>query len=425
MKGMGSLWRASSAMSVEAPPLSRSGSFDLIVIGGGFTGNSAALEAARRGAKVALLEAETFGFGGSGRNVGLVNAGLWLPPDEVRRIMGDTAGHRLLSALAEGPSRVWEVIAREGIDCEATKNGTLHLADSKAGMAELRERFRQGRNLNWPVQLIDAGESARRTGNGSFYGGLLDPRAGTIQPLSYARGLAQAAIRAGATLHEGTRVTRARHEGGQWLVTANGHELRARFLFLATNAYFDGIDLGFQPEIIGVHYFQLATAPMGDTLRETILPGGEGCWDTAMVMTSFRIDQAGRMIIGSLGNSDSFGRRVHLGWARRKLASLFPQLRHLPFEYDWQGRIAMTNDHIPKIVAFGPEAFASFGYSGRGISPGTVFGAQSAIALLEGNPDALPVAPVPSHRERFVGLQEAYYETGATLAHLSDRCTGK
>lgn len=421
MKPNSNLWRASSAVSIGAGPLTQGGTYDLVVIGGGFTGNAAALEAARRGAKVVLLEAETFGHGGSGRNVGLVNAGLWLPPDQVTGLMGEAAGRRLMDRLAAGPAKVWEIIAREGIDCEATPNGTLHLAHSVQGVGNLEDRFRQGRALDWPLQLLDADETARRTGSTAFHGALFDPRAGTIQPLSYARGLAAAAIRAGAVLHEGTKVTQARRDAGDWVVTANGVELRARSLLLATNAYFDGIDLGFRPEIVAVSYFQLATQPMPERHRAAILGGGEGCWDTAMVMSSFRTDQAGRMIIGAIGNLEGAGGAIHAGWARRKLAQVYPQLADLPFEHAWRGRIAMTHDHIPKIVAFGPDAYACFGYSGRGICPGTLFGTEAAHALLERNEDRLPVAPVPAHRERFAPVQEAYYETGAVLTHALRR----
>ena len=206
---------------------------------------------------------------------------------------------------------------------------------------------------------------------------------------------------------------------GLWVVTANGHELRAKALLLATNAYFDGIDLGFRPEIVAVSYFQLATAPMPDAIRDSILAGGEGCWDTAMVMSSFRTDKAGRMILGAIGNLEGAGGGIHESWARRKLAQVYPQLADLPFEHAWRGRIAMTHDHIPKIVAFGPDAYACFGYSGRGICPGTIFGTEAAIALLEGSDANLPVAPVPAHRERFVAAQEVYYETGAMLAHAA------
>lgn len=424
MTSKGNLWRASSTVAISAPPLSADADADLVIIGGGFTGNAAALTAARRGARVVLLEAESFGHGGSGRNVGLVNAGLWLPPDEVIGLMGEGPGNRLMAALAQGPAKVWEIIDREAIDCEATPRGTLHLAHSAKGFADLAARHAQGQARGWPVALLDAAETARRTGSAAFHGALFDPRAGTIQPLSYARGLASAAIRAGAQLHEATKVTRARREGGQWVVTANGHQVRARSLLLATNAYFDGIDLGFRPEILAVSYFQLATQPMPDRLRARILPGAEGCWDTAMVMSSLRIDQAGRMILGGIGNLEGPGRPVHAAWARRKLAAVYPELADLPFEHDWRGRIAMTSDHIPKVVGFGPDAYAIFGYSGRGICPGTVFGAAAAEALLDRRPEALPVAPVAGHRETAVAPREAWYEAGAIVTHaVKERMT--
>lgn len=416
-RATGNLWRASSTMTVEAPPLMADATADLVVIGGGFTGNAAALEAARRGASVVLLEAETFGHGGSGRNVGLVNAGLWLPPKDVVAQIGREPGLRLVSLLAEAPKLVWSLIEREEIDCEATPNGTLHLAHAPSGFRDLQERHRQGVELGAPLQLLDAAETARRTGSSAFHGSLFDPRAGTIQPLSYARGLARAAIRAGARLHEHTKVTRVARDGDRWQVTANGRTVTARTLLLATNAYFEGIEIGVKPQFVGVSYCQFATAPMPAPVREKILAGGEGCWDTALVMSSFRTDKAGRMIVGGIGDAGGIGAPIHAGWARRKLRQVYPQLADLPFEHSWHGRIAMTGDHVPKILRLGPSAYASFGYSGRGIGPGTVFGTRAAAALLEGREDDLPLAPVASHSERFVVGQAAYYETGAMLTH--------
>lgn len=418
MSGKGNLWRASAEEIVTAPALDRALDVDLAIIGGGFTGQAAALEGARRGASVALFEGETFGHGGSGRNVGLVNAGLWLPPDEVIAEIGAEAGGRLMAALADAPRRVWSLIEQEGIDCEATRKGTLHLAHAPAGFADLAERHRQGTALGWPLELLDAAETARRTGSTAFHGALFDPRAGTIQPLSYARGLARAAKAAGAQLHEQSRVAQVRREDQFWQLTVNGQRVRARHMLLATNAYFDGIDMGFRPEIIAVSYFQAATVPIPKPLRARILPRREGCWDTDLVMSSFRMDAAGRFIIGGIGNLEGPGRAVHMAWARRKLRQCFPELGDLPFEHDWRGRIAMTGDHIPKILRFGPSGLACFGYSGRGIGPGTTFGTLAAEALLTGNDDALPVALVTGHRERFAPLREAYYETGAILTHV-------
>jgi glycine/D-amino acid oxidase-like deaminating enzyme len=413
------LWRASSRESFSAAALDRDLTVDLLVIGGGFTGNAAALEAARRGASVCLLEAEAIGHGGSGRNVGLANAGLWLPPEEIIAQVGEEAGNRLIRDLGEAPGRVFSIIEREGIDCEATRKGTLHLAHSPAGFKDIEERFRQGNRYGAPLQLLDAAEAAMRTGTSIYKGALFDPRAGTIQPLAYARGLARAAKAAGASIFERSPVTALERKGDLWEARSNGHTVSARLLLVGTNAYHLGIETPFKPEFIPVGYCQFATAPMPDAARAKILAAGEGCWDTALVMSSFRIDAAGRMIVGGMGDSEGLGGPFHAGWARRKLKSLFPEIGDLSFEHAWRGRIAMTSDHVPKVVAFGPNAYASFGYSGRGIGPGTVFGTQAAIALLDGNPHALPVRPVTRHTERFASARAAYYEFGATLTHAT------
>ena len=408
---MSNLWRA-TAEGFSAAPLSADTTVDLAVIGGGFTGGAAALRAAEMGAKVCLLEAETMGHGGSGRNVGLANAGLWLPPEVVIAQMGEAPGRRLIAALAAAPGRVYDLIALHGIDCEATRSGTLHLAHSPKGFADLADRHRQGLAFGAPLELLDKAETARRTGSSAFHGALFDPRAGTIQPLSYARGLARAAMAAGAMVHEASPVT-ALTRGADWELTCNGHRVRAKAVLVATNAYHLGLQ-AFAPQYVPVSYCQFATAPLG---APDILPGREGCWDTALVMSSFRVDRAGRMILGAMGNSEGPLGPTHAAWARRKLAQVFPQIAKAPFEHAWRGRIAMTSDHIPKIVTFGPQAYACFGYSGRGIGPGTVFGTEAARALLSGDASTLPIAPIPAYRETMTAPKAAWIEAGAGLIH--------
>ncbi len=411
------LWHRTCAERVEAPALSGDVQADLVVIGGGFTGCSAALHGAQAGADVCLLEAETIGFGGSGRNVGLVNAGLWLPPDEIGGHLGAEAGDRLIALLAGAPSVVFELIDRHGIACEAVRNGTLHCAHSPAGLKDLYTRHAQLVAAGAPVEMISAEGVAQRTGSATFHGALFDPRAGTIQPLGYVRGLARAAQAAGARLHERTPALEIRREGDLWHVRTPGGEVRARALIQATNAYHTGWP-GTAPAYVPVHYFQFATPPLTEVQRAAILPGGEGCWDTALVMSSFRMDGAGRMIIGAMGDLGHPGSAIHAGWARRKLTQLYPALAGVPLQQGWCGRIAMTSDHIPKITQIGPNALAAHGYSGRGIGPGTVFGEGMAESLLTGNPEALPVAPVAEHRESLTRVRQAYFETGATLTHL-------
>lgn len=414
----GNLWHASAREGLVAPALDDDVSADLVVVGGGFTGCSAALEAAEHGAKVVLLEAQGLGHGGSGRNVGLVNAGLWLPPDEVIKVLGQRQGTRLIIALSDGPQKVFDLIDRHGIACEATRNGTLHLAHAPSGWADLQERFRQGNRFGAPLQLLDAEQTAQRTGSQAFHGALFDPRAGTIQPLSYCLGLARAAQEAGASVHCNTVVQSMERTSNGWHVRAGNNVVRAKSLLIATNAYHRDIGGCQTPQFVKVNYCQFATAPLPADLRASILPGHEGCWDTAMVMSSLRTDRAGRLIIGGIGDADGPGGTVHRRWAYTKLAGWFPQLAGTPIEHVWSGRIAMTSDHVPKIVDIGDDALAVFGYSGRGISPGTTFGSAAAAALIDPSKRSeLPVGIDQTHNERFAALRSGYYELGAIVTH--------
>lgn len=409
------LWGKTAVNAPDAASFQGERSVDLAIIGGGYTGLSAALAAAEQGAEVTLLEAETVGHGGSGRNVGLVNAGLWLPPEAVNARLGSAAGERLNAALAAAPDMVFGLIERHAMECAPVRAGTLHLAHARKGLKDLENRAAQLAARGAPVRLLDAAETARRTGSDRFHGALHDPRAGTIQPLGYARGLARAARDAGARLHEQSPVVAVQQVGGQWILRTSGGKLRARYLIVATNAYHQPIDQTPVPKVPIVQYFQIATEPLGDNLAGDILMNGEGCWDTGLIMTSLRRDRAGRLILGGMGG----GGRIHEDWARRKLAQLYPRLRGAGIAHAWSGRIAMTGDHLPRVHRFGINAFAIYGYSGRGIGPGTVFGRAVAQALIEQNETALPVPVIEGHREAFVRLKTVAYEAGAKLAHLA------
>ena len=323
---------------------------DVVVIGGGFTGCTAALYLAEAGTVVCLLEAVTIGYGGSGRNVGLVNAGLWLEPKQVEAQLGARAGARLNATLAEGPALVFSLIDKHNIPAQPVRMGTLHCAHSRAGLTSLKRRLRQYLERSAPVELLDAKETARITGSKRFYGALLDHRAGTIQPLSYVRGLANAAIAAGASVYEQSPAESVVYNNGSWVVTTPRGVVKAEALVLATNAYHQGFASDTTPRYTPVYFFQVATQPLNNDALASILPQREGAWDTAKVLTSFRLDNNGRLLLGGTGSLECFGGAIHQAWARRKLRQLFPSVTQYEFEYAWHGCFAMTHDHVPKIV---------------------------------------------------------------------------
>ncbi len=378
------LWEATGGDPVGGGGAVPRTQVDLAVIGGGFTGCAAALAAAEAGARVALLEAETIGHGGSGRNVGLVNAGLWTPPGDVERLIGVEAGARLNGALALGPAAVFALVNRHGIPCEARRAGTLHLAAGPRARADLDRRARQLEARGAPVRLLDRDETARRTGSPRFAAALFDPRAGVVQPLAFVRGLARAAIAQGATVLERTPARVVSREKSYWFVETEKGAFTAAALLLATNAYHQRATGAPAPVYTPVGYFQVATAPLSAEARRAILPGGEGAWDAAKVMSSFRLDAAGRLLVGGVGALSRATAAIHVAWARRKIAWAFPELGAVEIEHAWSGRIAMTSDHLPQIATLGetPPGLSVYGYSGRGIGPGVVFGRAAARALL-------------------------------------------
>ena len=410
---MKNLWDNTSKEKGLFPDTTESQNVDLLIVGGGFTGCSAALEAAKQGAKVVLLECESVGFGGSGRNVGLVNAGLWLPPKKIISILGKKQGEALISSLGSAPDLVFSIIDKNKIACEPKRNGTLHCAHSEKGLEYLFERLKQGHQYGEPLALIDRTETQNKTGSTKFFGSLYDPRAGTIQPLAYCRGLARTAKELGAKIYENSKVTRIKTHNGMWHAEVKNSIIKSKYLLLAMNAYQDLNEERNTGKFSTVYYSQFATRPLNSNEMSTILPNKEGCWDTATIMSSFRVDDAGRVIIGTMGNSEGLGRRIHSKWANKKLKDLFPFLPDIELDYRWSGKIAMTKDHIPKIVNFKKNALSCFGYSGRGIAPGTFFGKACASALLSEDLSILPVSALKHYREAFTREKTAFFEMAA------------
>jgi glycine/D-amino acid oxidase-like deaminating enzyme len=415
------LWEKTAPQPPETTPLSGDLTADVVVVGGGYTGLSSALHLAEEGANVVLLEASEIGFGGAGRNVGLINAGMWVMPDDVPGVLGPVHGERLLDMLGNAPQMVMELIEKYGIACELERNGTLHCAVGSDGLKEIEDRARQWEKRGAPVTVLDAAETARRVGSSAYAGSLLDMRAGTLQPLAYARGLADAAISAGAKLHTDSRVTSTERNGVRWVVKTSAGSVSADWIVVATDAYSTGPWEKVRLEQVHLPYFNLATAPLGDNLCRSILPGREGVWDSKEILSSFRMDQAGRLVFGSVGALRNTGAAVHKGWAKRSLKRLFPQIGNVEFEYEWYGKIGMTDNALPRFHKFAEKVIGFSGYNGRGIAPGTVFGKTLAEHILgRVAEEDLPLPLTDPRDASFRGAKEMWYEAGAQLAHFTD-----
>lgn len=394
---------------------------DVAIIGAGYTGLSTALHLAQRGIKAVVIEARHIGFGGAGRNVGLVNAGMWVMPDELPNVLGPAHGDRLLNLLGDAPKAVFELVARYGIDCELQQHGTLHCAVGQAGLDELRQREAQWQARGAPVELLSAEDTAKRIGSSAYAGALLDRRAGTIQPLAYVRGLAQAALKEGARIFTASPVSEVQPAGAQWRVVTTSASVTADWVVMATDAYTNGPWEILRREQVHLPYFNFATTSLPPEVRARILPGHEGCWDTQEVLSSFRMDRLGRLVFGSVGALKGTGTPIHRNWARRALNRLFPVLKTIEFEAEWYGQIGMTDDNLPRFHAFADRVVAISGYNGRGIAPGTVMG-QTLAALIGGEitESDLPLPVTAARPAKLRALKEVFYEVGAQAVHFTD-----
>ncbi|WP_316014270.1 FAD-binding oxidoreductase [Roseobacter sp. HKCCA0434] len=406
---MSSLWHEMS----EEPATARDASpaqVDVGIVGAGYSGLSAALHLAGHGTACHVFEAREIGHGASGRNVGLVNAGLWTPPDAIAAKLGPDVAEGLIDALSAAPDLVFSLIERHQIRCEATREGTLHAATDRSGAADLRRRAADWQARDVPVRLLDQHEMTARTGSDRFCAGLFDPRAGTIAPAAYAHGLARAARAAGATISTHMPVTKLDRCEDGWRITTASGPTRARNVILATDTYGGRLWPALARCQTDLAYFQLASEPLGERAAH-VLPGGEGLWTTDKVMVSLRRDRAGRMILGSMGRDlGALTRR----WGDRTLARLLPGLGRIRWESAWHGRIGMTPDKLPRILHLAEGLYAPMGYSGRGIGPGTVFGKAIADHIVNGTPPPVPLSrPEPG----WWPLVEGPALTAALAAH--------
>lgn len=422
MRGL--LWAESAAEApLDAATLSGEADCSVAVIGGGFAGLSAALHLAGRGSEVRLLEAQRIGAGASGRNNGQVIPGLKLGPEDLERRYGDH-GAAVVETSASAADLVFELIQRHAIDCEPERRGWLRAAQSPAAFRQVEGLARQWQARGAAVELLDATATARVLGSDAYCGGLIDRRAGRLQPLAYCRGLARAARGAGAILHEESPVTSLERRSGRWHLRSPQGLLRAEAVVMAVGAYGESLWPGWSRSFITVQSMQLASAPLSSNLRSGVLPGASAMSDSRKLATALRLDAAGRLCIAGRGPLDGRLTDGVIRQLQRSAIRLFPAVAETAWTHAWPGRIAITLDSLPRLTSPAPGLFAIVGFNGRGVAMATALGRAAAEHIL-GRPAGFPLVPappVPLHQLRrpLLAAAIAYYRL-RDAAGLSSR----
>jgi glycine/D-amino acid oxidase-like deaminating enzyme len=415
-----SLWAATAEPAIETLPLDDSITVDVAIVGAGYTGLSAALHLAEQGVRVCVIDANEPGWGASGRNGGQVIPGLKYDPDELIRRYGPRDGDALVQMAGGAADTVFDLIARHGIRCNATRAGWIQPTHSHKLLGTLHARARQWESRGAPVELLDRAQVSERLGTDAFVGGWVDRRAGSVQPLSYARGLARAAQAAGAAIHGGTRAASVERGVNGWRIrTAHGPVIEAKQVLLATNGYTDGLWPRLAQSVIAANSFIVATKPLRGEVGATILPGGEVASDSRRLLLYFRKDADGRLLMGGRG---PFREPRNAGdWAHLERAAqlMFPQLKGTEYEFRWAGRIAITRNFLPHVHVPAEGVTIALGYNGRGIAMATTLGKHLA-AFIAGTTRGLPfpptsIEPIPLH-----ALQRFYISAGVAWYALLD-----
>lgn len=375
---------------------------DVAIVGGGLTGLSAALEIAKAGKAVAVIEARHVASGGSGRAFGQVVPYAKHGPDRILRHFGQDPGTRLVAALASGPDIVFGLIREHGIECEALHNGLVFAPHSRANERPLLARAHYWQKRGVPVEVLTGAALADVTGTDYYPLAILEPRGGTINPYAYTLGLARAATAAGASIYSRSRATAVEKSGGGWRVVTDGGEVRAGHVVLCSGAYTDGLWSGLNRSVVPMRAHIAISKPLPAQIADSILPGGRSLTDTRRLYSGIRIRPGGRLQMSTDG--PAFGRTEApaLRKAERRARALYPAIGELAWEESWSGWVDMSADFFPHVHELSDGVWAVIGLSGRGLAFGTLLGKDIALRLsgraAEAVMPATPLRSISVHR---------------------------
>lgn len=398
---------------------------DVAVVGAGFTGLSAARTLAQRGAKVAVLETNTIGWGASSRNGGMVLTGMKLGVETLARRYGMGATKRMYAASLASIDLVEQIVIEEKIDCNFSRCGHLEVACKQSHFdTYARSVDVIAREFNHQLRIVPQNELGDEIGSTIYYGGMVDDVSASVNPARYVAGLAQAALKAGACVFENApvqRIERVSHTGsaGFQLVTARGG-IFAEDVFIATSGYTSDATPALRKKIIPVGSFIIVTERLPEMLAHKLSPHNRMIYDSKHFLYYYRLTPDNRMLFGGRAaffpeTSKTIRRSAEI--LRRGMIGVYPQLRDAKVEYAWGGTLDFCFDTMPHAGRMDGMYFA-MGYAGHGVAMATYLGAKIAEQI-SGSSDENPFANVPfpgaplglyNGRPWFLPFAGAYYK---------------
>ncbi|MCX8997271.1 FAD-binding oxidoreductase [Rhizobiaceae bacterium BDR2-2] len=398
------LWFATATPAPETHRLDGRIEADVCVVGAGYTGLTTALELARKGVSVVLLEAQQAGFGGSGRNAGHCTPTFsYYGLPALRKMLGEPWAERIIGRQTRANDRVKEMISAYDIDCEWVQNGYVMGALRPGAMPVLQAKADAYAAAGARCRIIDRHEVEAMTGSPRFYGAWYHEEGGHMNPLSYARGLARAVMQEGGKVYTGSPVEDVQPEGGRWSVRTPAGSVLAEKVIFATGAYTVGGWKNLDKSFRIMRVFVAATQPLDPETRRQVLPRNTTMHDGRGDIYVYKYNREGRIVasmfpMGRRGADPAYTRQVMTD----RLTFLHPQIREpLRWEYFWFGELDMQMRTIPRLYDLAPGVIACTGLSGRGVPTGSMLGGILSEWAL-GTPEKdLSLRMEPLHRASF------------------------
>ena len=398
---------------------------DVAVIGAGFTGLSAARTLAKRGAKVAVLESETIGWGASSRNGGMVLTGMKLGVNQLISMYGRELTQRMYAASLASMDCVEQIVREEGIDCDFVRCGHLEVAckqkhfDDYARQAEVIAR-----EFNHTLRVVQKHELSSEIGSTIYYGGMVDEVSAGCNPARYVAGLARAAMKAGAEVFEHARVETIQRDSRQgepgWKLATSRGPLWAREVFVATSGYTGKATPALQKKLIPIGSFIITTEVLPEALARELSPRNRMIYDSKNFLYYYRLTPDRRMLFG--GRAAFFPEttqtvRQSAEILRRGLIDVYPQLSDAKIDYVWGGTLDFAFDIMPHAGQMDGMYYA-VGYAGHGVAMATYQGQKIAELMAGDKPEnpfvgiPFPGAPLGLYNGRpwFLPLAGAWYK---------------
>jgi len=408
-----SYWAATAVGDRDRPELDGDLSVDVAVIGGGFTGLSAAYHLQELGLKAAVLEQHRVGWGASGRNAGMLIPGFKYGFAELAQRWGLEGARALLRLKLESADLVEQIITRHNIACHWRRCGSLAAAWKPSHMEELREAQRfNAQQLGYETWIVEKDDLATELDSPVYHGGKVDPHACGFHPLNYALGLARAVEERGGLIFHGSPVRGLQRAGDDWVLQTPRGRVRARHVVVGTNGHTPPVVPRLHRSIMPVGNNVIVTQPLDEELARRLIPNDRMVYDTKRLLYYFRLTPDRRMLFGGRGVLSGREGPPSFRVLQRAMTRIFPDLAGARIEYAWGGYTGFTLDFLPHIGRTRDGIWFALGYCGSGAALSTMMGRLLALDIAGRERSRYPLEeldlkPIPLYGARGLVLRAA------------------